>query len=97
MIRRWERGTYRLCERYELLYAAALGVPPDDLRRPGDASRQPEWPQGPHAPSVIAAIGAALHADPAAQPADDHAALERDVLRAWELRQSGSMRGSAAC
>jgi tetratricopeptide (TPR) repeat protein len=37
---------------------------------------------------VIAAIGAALHADPAAQPADDHAALERDVLRGWELRQS---------
>ena len=28
MIRRWERGTYRLSERYELLYAAALGVPP---------------------------------------------------------------------
>ncbi|HET6192232.1 MAG TPA: helix-turn-helix transcriptional regulator [Trebonia sp.] len=88
MIRRWERGTYRLSERYELLYAAALGVRPDDLRRPGGASRQPERPQGPHAPSVIAAIGAALHADPSAQPADDHAALERGVLRAWELRQS---------
>ena len=88
MIRRWERGTYRLSERYELLYAAALGVRPDDLRRPGGASRQPERPQGPHAPGVIAAIGAALHADPAAQPADDHTALERDVLRAWELRQS---------
>jgi transcriptional regulator with XRE-family HTH domain len=88
MIRRWERGTYRLSERYELLYAAGLGVRPDDLRRPGDASRQPERPQGPHARSVIAAIGAALHADPAAQPADDHAALERDVLRGWELRQS---------
>ncbi len=88
MIRRWERGTYRLSERYELLYAAALGVRPDDLRRPGDASRQPGRPQGPHAPSVIAAIGAALHADPSAQPAEDHAALDRDVLRAWELRQS---------
>ena len=53
MIRRWERGTYRLSERYELLYAAALGVRPDDLRRPGGASRQPEPPQGPHAPGVI--------------------------------------------
>jgi transcriptional regulator with XRE-family HTH domain len=88
MIRRWERSTYRLSERYELLYAAALGVRPDDLRRPGGVSLQPERPQGPHAPGVIAAIGAALHADPAARPADDHAALEREVLRAWELRQS---------
>ena len=88
MIRRWERGTYRLSERYELLYAAALGVRPDDLRRPGGASRQPERPQGPHAPGVMAAIGAALHADPAAQPAYDSAALQHHVLRAWELRQS---------
>lgn len=88
MIRRWERGTYRLSERYELLYAAALGVRPDDLRRPDGATRQPEPPQGPHAPSVIAAIGTALHAGPSAQPADDYAALDRDVLRAWELRQS---------
>lgn len=88
MIRRWERGTYRLSERYELLYAAALGVRPGDLRRAGGAGRQPERPEGPHAPSVIAAIGAALHAVPAGQPAYDHAALERDVLRAWELRQS---------
>lgn len=88
MIRRWERGTYRLSERYELLYAAALGVRPDDLRRPGVVGRQPERPHGPHAPTVIAAISAALHADPAGQPAYDQVALERDVLRAWELRQS---------
>jgi len=88
MIRRWERGTYRLSERYELLYAAALGVRPDDVRRPGGASQQPEPPQGPHAPDVTAAIGAALHADPAAQPAYDSAALQHHVLRAWELRQS---------
>jgi len=88
MIRRWERGTYRLSERYELLYAAALGVRPDDLRRPGGASRQPERAQGPHAPGVMAAIGAALHADPAARPAYDSAALQHHVLRAWELRQS---------
>jgi len=88
MIRRWERGTYRLSERYELLYAAALGVHPDDLRRPDGASRLPERPQGPDAPSVVAAIGAALHADPAAQAAYDSAALQHHVLRAWELRQS---------
>jgi transcriptional regulator with XRE-family HTH domain len=88
MIRRWERGTYRLSERYELLYAAALRVHPDDLRRPGGASQQPEPPQGPHAPGVTAAIGAALHADPAAQPAYDSATLQHHVLRAWELRQS---------
>jgi transcriptional regulator with XRE-family HTH domain len=32
MIRRWERGTYEVSERYELLYAAAFGVDPRDLR-----------------------------------------------------------------
>src|ERR1700722_1982032 len=32
MIRRWERGTYEVSERYELLYAAALGVDARDLR-----------------------------------------------------------------
>ena len=32
MIRRWERGTYEVSERYELLYAAAVGVDPRDLR-----------------------------------------------------------------
>jgi hypothetical protein len=32
MIRRWERGTYAVSERYELLYAAAAGVDPRGLR-----------------------------------------------------------------
>jgi transcriptional regulator with XRE-family HTH domain len=94
MVRRWERGTYRPSERYELLYAAALGVRPDELGksadspRPGHRLEGQEQPEGPHAPDVIATISEALHAIPATQPDYDRAALERDVTRAWELRQS---------
>src|SRR5260370_41018147 len=31
MIRRWETGRYGISERYELLYAAALGIEPEQL------------------------------------------------------------------
>ncbi len=68
------------------------------------ASRQPaKADTGPHpadpetatapadatARAVITAIGATLHAVPADQcPERDRASVERDVMRAWELRQS---------
>ena len=67
MVRRWERGTYRTSERYELLYATALGIRPDELRRADTQVNKAEHrqhPAGPHAPAVIAAIGDALHAVP---------------------------------
>jgi hypothetical protein len=38
--------------------------------------------------AVISAIGATLHAVPADSAERDRAALKRDVMRAWELRQS---------
>jgi tetratricopeptide (TPR) repeat protein len=41
MIRDWERGAHQLTERYELLYAAALGIEPDQLVRGPDGSRDP--------------------------------------------------------
>ena len=87
MVRRWERGTYRTSERYELLYATALGIRPDELRRADTQGNQAEHRQrsaGPHAPAVIAAIGDALHAVPTG-PGRDHTELDRDVMRAWEL------------
>jgi hypothetical protein len=38
MIRDWERGAHQLTERYELLYAAALGIEPERLQQePGEA------------------------------------------------------------
>jgi transcriptional regulator with XRE-family HTH domain len=91
MVHRWERGTYRPSERYELLYAAALGVRPEELHRPDNPGRpaEPRRPAvGPHAPDVIAAIGEALHTVLADQPGCERADVERDVRRAWELRQS---------
>jgi transcriptional regulator with XRE-family HTH domain len=95
MVRRWEReglNTSR-AERYELAYARALGVRPGELReRPGTrrpAEReQPQPPARAHAPGVIAALAEALHVPVPDYPARDQARLERDVLLAWELRQS---------
>jgi transcriptional regulator with XRE-family HTH domain len=96
MIRRWEReglNTSR-AERYELLYATALGVRPAELRalprpaaaRPAESPPQPA--AGTQAPGVVTAIADALHVDPGDYPGRDRAALEGDVLRAWELRQA---------
>lgn len=93
MVRRWEReglNTSR-AERYELAYAQALGVRPEELRgQPG--TRQPverEYPPADEqAPDVISAIADALHVGAADYPWRDRAQLDRDVTRAWELRQS---------
>ncbi len=41
-----------------------------------------------HARDVVSAIGAALHAVPADHPERSPVSLERDVMHAWELRQS---------
>jgi hypothetical protein len=96
MIRRWEReglNTSR-AERYELLYGTALGMRPEDLRgfqsadATGPAERQPQPAADAQAPDVITAIADALHVDPGDYPVRGPGALERDVLRAWELRQA---------
>jgi tetratricopeptide (TPR) repeat protein len=96
MIRAWERGEHQLSGRYELLYAAALGVSPQELHHGPRHQRQEDQPgvsgqpSGPYAPEVIAAIGEALHADQHSAPEDlyDPASVRSDILRAWELRQS---------
>lgn len=76
MIRRWERGTYPLSERYELLYAAAFGVRPEELRVavPGsglDAARRPQPQAG---PSTGAGVASAVRAVPDLDPAGDEIA-----------------------
>jgi hypothetical protein len=95
MARRWEReglSTSR-AERYELLYATAFGLRPEELRDPaspaseGRAEREHQAGDA-HAPDVITAIAEALHVGPPGYPGRDLARLERDVLRAWELRQA---------
>lgn len=96
MTRRWEReglNTSR-AERYELLYATAFGVRPEELRDELASFRHRAEPQvvesctvG-HAPGVIAALADALHVGEADYPWRDRARLERDVQRAWELRQA---------
>jgi tetratricopeptide (TPR) repeat protein len=96
MIYRWERGAHSLSERYELLYAAALGVEPGLLRngphypRNDAQGAHPVIPHGPHAPDVIAALGEALHSSSHREPEPGRtlAGVRRDVVRAWELRQS---------
>ncbi|HEY2577833.1 MAG TPA: hypothetical protein VGI74_16120 [Streptosporangiaceae bacterium] len=94
MIRRWEREglNTRRAERYELLYAAVFGVRPEDLRIVKfGADKQPEQDRAvpsPHGPDMITAIAGTLHTVPDDYPQRDRAALKRDVLRAWELRQS---------
>jgi len=97
MARRWEReglNTSR-AERYELLYATAFGVGPEELHSPSPPdSRHRAEPQaaerqsGAPIPDVITAIADALHVGSADYPGRDRLRLESDVLRAWELRQS---------
>jgi hypothetical protein len=97
MARRWEReglNTSR-AERYELLYATALGIRPEELRsgqedaghRAGLQAAEPQVGGG-HAPGVITAMAEALHVGLESYPGRDRAQLENDVMRAWELRQS---------
>ena len=93
MIRRWEReglNTSR-AERYELLYSAVLGVRPEELRGPGHRA-EPQAAERHEAqpPDVITALADALHGGPAEYPGRGRAQLERDVLRAWHLRQSSA-------
>jgi hypothetical protein len=96
MIRRWEReglNTGR-SERYELLYSAVLGVRPGELRQvPSSTGRQAkrnavERQDAGRAPDVMSAIADALHVGASDYHERDRAQLERDVVRAWELRQS---------
>jgi transcriptional regulator with XRE-family HTH domain len=92
MAYRWERVGLAT-ERYELLYAQALGVRPEDLRRPAGSPGRPAESRPPAdadatASEVIGAISDALHAAPVGYPGRDRAALGRAVMRAWELRQS---------
>jgi transcriptional regulator with XRE-family HTH domain len=88
-IRRWERGSTGVSERYRILYARAFGVPAGELNavtgttpgiHPGDS----------YAPEIAAVIGRALHAAGRVQdtPDWDLATVQRDVVRAWQLRQS---------
>jgi hypothetical protein len=95
MIRRWERdglNTSR-AERYELLYATAFGVRPEELNASaapaaGRTELEPRPAAEVQVPDVITAIADALHVGTADYPSRDRAQLERDVLLAWELRQS---------
>jgi len=97
MARRWEReglNTSR-AERYELLYATAFGIRPEELRRESASPGHTAQPQvvGRQAdnadiPDVITAIAEALHVGSADYPSRDRMRLEEDVRRAWELRQS---------
>lgn len=98
MARRWEReglSTSR-AERYELLYATAFGVRPEELRRePAAGAVRRGEPQAAEprvgdarAPDVITAIADVLHAGTADYPGRDRERLEGDVMLAWELRQS---------
>jgi hypothetical protein len=82
-IRRWEGGG-GVSERYRLLYAKAFGLP-GDLRVPGSAGA---GARRPYEPDVVAAIGAALHGSGGAAEPRDLDAVQRDVVRAWRLRQS---------
>ena len=85
-IRRWESGG-GVSERYRLLYAKAFGLTGDlhASRDGGFASGG----RGPFAPEIVSGIGRALHADgPELAEARHLEAVQRDVIRAWRLRQS---------
>ena len=88
-IRRWESGG-GVSERYRLLYAKAFGLTGNtpDLyasRHSGSDSGG----RGPFAPDMVSEIGRALHADGAELAEARHLdAVQRDVMRAWQLRQS---------
>src|SRR5690349_17442723 len=83
MIRRWERdglNTSR-AERYELLYATAFGLPPEELHASaapaaGRTEREPRPATEAQVPDVITAIADALHVGPADYPGRDRAQLE---------------------
>jgi tetratricopeptide (TPR) repeat protein len=85
-IRRWESGS-GMSERYRLLYAKVLGLP-GDLRTSSENAPD-SGAGGPYAPEMVTAIGRALHAgEPDPGQARDIEAVQRDVMRAWRLRQS---------
>jgi hypothetical protein len=96
MVRGWEAGRHVAGERYELLYAAALGISSEQIqRRPAhqeqrEHAAEPAATPMPYAPDVIAAIGEALHSTPDGEQRPDRApgVVRRDIVRAWELRQS---------
>ncbi len=97
MVRGWEAGRHAAGERYELLYAAALGISPEQIHcGPEDQGQQeehaaePATPGAPYAPDVIAAIGEALHSTQDGEHRPDRApgVMQRDIGQAWELRQS---------
>ena len=85
-IRRWESGS-GMSERYRLLYAKAFGLP-GDLRTSGGSGLD-VGARSTDAAEIVTAIGSALHA--AGQDlgeARNLQAVQRDVVRAWRLRQS---------
>ncbi|MGH3287165.1 MAG: hypothetical protein ACRDPD_21175 [Streptosporangiaceae bacterium] len=92
MIRGWERGDHELSERYELLYRE-LGMSPErpeTQERTAQQASQVDVLLVPYAPDVIAAIGEALHAaqDGATEQDRQPTVVQREILQAWELRQS---------
>lgn len=97
MLRGWEAGRHAAGERYELLYAAALGISPEQIHggpehqgQQEEHAADPAAPSGPYAPDVIAAIGEALHSAQGGEHRPDRApgVVRRDIGQAWELRQS---------
>jgi hypothetical protein len=118
MINRWEREGLRT-ERYVLLYAAALGISPEELPGgpagdavsssvPGagaedgdDPVKRREFgvavlgllaavpvPAAGQVRETVGAMAAALHGAAGDVPARDAVQLDRDVMRAWKLRQA---------
>ena len=88
-IRRWERGSTGVSERYQILYVRAFGITGGEF--PALAAATPGIRTGESfAPEMVAAMGSALHAARRVQagPDRDLVAVQRDVVRAWELRQS---------
>lgn len=84
-VRRWESGG-GVSERYRLLYARAFGLEGDLATAGGGAGVSAHRP---HAPEIVSAIAAALHAESAdAAEVRDIEAIRHDVVQAWRLRQS---------
>jgi transcriptional regulator with XRE-family HTH domain len=67
MIRDWERGRHKLTERYELLYAAALGIPPEQLLTgPSYGKERGEVPAQPVPAAAMTSRSSSLGAPPGA-------------------------------
>jgi hypothetical protein len=88
-VKRWERASVRISERYRLLYARTFGLAEEALFAVTPVGALIGPPENGHVPQLVAGLNSALFTAgrlPRARIPDAEE-LNRRAIRAWELRQ----------